>query len=48
MIHLETGKYAFYIATAYGLSAAVILAMVVASLNLSRRWKARYEELSRK
>jgi heme exporter protein CcmD len=46
MIHLETGKYAFYIWTAYGLSAAV--AMVGASLNLSRRWKARYEELSRK
>ena len=48
MIHLETGKYAFYIWTAYGLSAAVFVAMIAASLNLSRRWKARYEELSRK
>ena len=48
MIHLETGKYAFYIWTAYGLSAAVFAAMVVTSLNLSRRWKARYEELSSK
>ena len=48
MIHLETGKYAFYIWTAYGLTAAVFAAMIVASLNLSRRWKARYEALSRK
>jgi len=48
MIHFETGKYAFYIWTAYGLSGAVFVAMIVASLSLSRRWKARLEDLSRK
>ena len=48
MLNLETGKYAFYIWTAYGLSAAVIAAMIAASLSLSRRWKARFEELNRK
>ncbi|HXA40871.1 MAG TPA: heme exporter protein CcmD [Phenylobacterium sp.] len=48
MIHLETGKYAFYIWTAYGLTAAVFAAMIVTALGHARRWKARYEDLARK
>jgi heme exporter protein D len=48
MIHLETGKYGFYIWTAYGLTALVFLVMIVGALNHARRWKTRFEELSRK
>lgn len=48
MIHLETGKYGFYIWTAYGLTAVVFVAMIVSALTHARRWKARAEALSRK
>jgi heme exporter protein D len=48
MIHLETGKYAFYIWTAYGLTALVFALMIVGALAHARRWKTRYEELARK
>lgn len=48
MLHLETGKYAFYVWTAYGLSAVVFAAMTLGSLAHSRRWKARAEALARK
>ena len=48
MLNLETGKYAFYIWTAYGLTAAVFAFLIVGALRHSRRWKARYEALSRK
>ncbi|HZZ31906.1 MAG TPA: heme exporter protein CcmD [Phenylobacterium sp.] len=48
MIHLETGKYAFYIWTAYGLTALVFGLMIVGALAHAHRWKARYEELARK
>ncbi|MFI4965934.1 MAG: heme exporter protein CcmD [Caulobacterales bacterium] len=48
MIHLETGKYAFFIWTAYGVTAAVFLAMIASSLAHARRWKARAEALGRK
>lgn len=48
MLNLETGKYAFYIWTAYGLTAAVFALMIVGSLLHSRRWKARAEALARK
>jgi len=48
MPHFETGKYAFYVWTAYGLSAAVLALMVGASLAHARRWKARYEALASK
>ena len=48
MLHLETGKYAFYVWTAYGLTGAVFAFLIVGALNHSRRWKARYEALSRK
>jgi heme exporter protein D len=48
MLNLETGKYAFYIWTAYGLTAVVFAIMIVGSLAHSRRWKARAEALTRK
>ena len=48
MIHLETGKYGFYIWTAYGLTAAVFVVMIVGALSHARRWKARAEALGRR
>ena len=48
MLNLETGKHAFYIWTSYGLTAAVFAVMIVSSVLHSRRWKTRYEALSRK
>ena len=48
MPHLETGRYAFFIWTAYGLTAAVFIAMIAGSLLHARRWKARAEALARK
>ena len=48
MIHWETGKYAFFVWTAYGLTAAVFVLMIVRSLLHSRRWKARAEALAAK
>jgi len=48
MLHLETGKYAFYVWTAYGLTAAAFVAMILGALAHSRRWKARAEALARK
>ncbi len=37
--NLELGKYAVYVWPAYGLSALVILAMLVQSLMRARRWR---------
>jgi len=48
MPHFETGKYAFFIWTAYGITAAVMVAMIATSLAHARRWKARAEALARK
>jgi heme exporter protein D len=48
MLHLETGKYAFFVWTAYGLTAGVFVLMIAGSLLHSRRWKARAETLARK
>jgi heme exporter protein D len=48
MLNLETGKYAFYIWTAYGLTGAVFAVMIWGSLAHARRWKARAEALNRK
>lgn len=47
MLHLETGKYAFYIWTAYSLTGGVFLAMIATSVLHVRRWKARAEALTR-
>ena len=48
MLDVDAGKYALFVWPAYGLSALVILIMIVASLNHARRWKKRAEELGRK
>lgn len=48
MIHLETGKYGFFIWTAYGISAAVWLFLIANSLLHARRWRRRAEALTRK
>ncbi len=37
--HLDLGKYAVYVWPAYGLSALVIIAMLVQSLVRARRWR---------
>ena len=48
MIDLDTGKYAFFVWTAYGLSAAVFAILTVSSILHARYWKARAEALSDK
>jgi heme exporter protein CcmD len=48
MLNFETGKYGFFIWTAYGLTIAVFAAMIVGVILKSRRWKQRYEALTRK
>ena len=48
MLHLETGKYAFFVWTAYGLTAAVFAILIAASLSHARRWRKRAEALGRK
>jgi len=48
MLHLETGKYAFYVWTAYGVTAVVFAGMIVGALAHSRRWKARAQALGRR
>lgn len=48
MLHLETGKYAFFVWTAYGLTAGVFAVMIVSSLTHARRWRKRTEALTRK
>ena len=41
-------KYAEYIWPAFAITALVFAALVGFSLNHARRWRKRYEELSRK
>ena len=48
MLHLETGKYAFFVWTAYGLTALVFAALIASTLSHARRWKKRAEAYSRK
>jgi heme exporter protein D len=48
MLHFETGRYAFFVWTAYGLTAAVFLVLIAASLSHARRWRKRAEALGRK
>jgi len=48
MLHLETGKYAFFVWTAYGISAGMFVLMIAGSLAHARRWRARAEALGRK
>jgi heme exporter protein D len=48
MLNLETGKYAFFVWSAYGITALVFLILIAASLNHARRWKARAVDLAGK
>lgn len=44
--NLELGRYAVYVWPAYGLSAAVIVGMLVQSLSRARRWRLAAERAS--
>jgi heme exporter protein D len=48
MPNLDLGKYAFFVWTAYGVSAVVFVILIASSLAHARRWKARAEALARK
>jgi heme exporter protein CcmD len=48
MPHFETGKYAFFIWTAYAITGGVFVVMIVSCLAHARHWKARAEALARK
>ena len=48
MLHLETGKYAFFVWTAYAITALVYVILIAGALSHARRWKQRAEELARK
>ena len=41
-------KYAEFIVPAFAITAVVFLGMIGFSLNHARRWRRRYEELTRK
>jgi len=41
------GKYAAYILTAYGLTAAVFAVLILGALSHARRWRRRAEALTR-
>jgi len=47
MLHLETGKYAFFVWSAYGITAAMFVAMIAGSLAHARRWRRRAQALAR-
>ncbi|MBI1197870.1 MAG: heme exporter protein CcmD [Phenylobacterium sp.] len=42
------GKYAAFIVPAFAITGVVFAGMIVAALAHARRWRRRYEELSRK
>jgi heme exporter protein D len=44
----ETGKYAAFIWTAYGITALVFAGLVVGSLRHASRWRKRAEDQGRK
>jgi heme exporter protein D len=48
MLNLETGKYAFFVWSAYGITGAVFLILILSSLNHARRWKKKAQELAPK
>jgi len=41
MLDLDAGAYAAFVWPAYGVTALVVLGMIVSSLGYARRWKAR-------
>ena len=44
-LDLDAGKYAFYVWTAWGVSAAVFAAMIFEALGRARKWKREAERL---
>jgi heme exporter protein D len=48
MLDFDTGKYAVFIWSAYGLSAGVFAVLNVGAILHARRWKARFEALRSK
>ena len=44
-LDLDAGKYAFYVWTAYGASAVIIVAMIADTLVRSAKWRRRAERL---
>jgi heme exporter protein D len=44
MLHLDMGRYAAYVWPAYGVSAAVLIAMVWDSLARAARWRRAAEQ----
>ena len=46
MLDFDAGKYGIYVWPAYGLSAAVFVAMIWASLSFSHRWRKKAEALA--
>jgi heme exporter protein D len=48
MLDFDTGKYAFFVWTAYGVTAAVFAILTISSLLHARRWRKRFEELNLK
>jgi heme exporter protein D len=48
MLHLETGKYAFYVWPAYGITALMFAVLIATSIGHARRWRKRAESFSRK
>jgi len=46
MLDFDTGKYAVFIWSAYGLSAGVFAILTLSAILHARRWKARFEALA--
>ena len=44
-LDLDAGKYAFYVWTAYGASAVIIVAMIADTLVRSAKWRRQVERL---
>ena len=45
-LHLDTGKYAFFVWTAYAVTALVYAILIAGALSHARRWKKRAEALA--
>ena len=45
MLDLDAGKYGFYVWTAYGVTAVVLIVLVAASLRHAARWRKKAKEL---
>lgn len=47
MLDLDAGKYAAFVWPAYAITALAFLAMIVFTLNQSRRWRRQAEKRER-